>query len=109
MHSLTLVSAALALASLTSASPVAFPVPVPASGPSHKTFTVHQNASKPVFKNGPFALANTYNKYRKAIPANVAKAAAAAADGSVTNTPEPNDEVRDLGAAFPFPLLDQHL
>jgi aspergillopepsin I len=90
MHSFTLVFAALALAPLAPASPV--PAPLPANGHSTKTFTVHQNAGKPVFKNGPLALANTYNKYKKAIPSNVAKAAAAAADGSVTTTPEPNDE-----------------
>ena len=86
MHSFTLLGAALAVASLVSASPV------PASGPSTRTFTVHQNGTKPVYKNGPLALANVYNKYKKAIPANVAKAAQAAADGSVTTTPEPNDE-----------------
>jgi hypothetical protein len=68
MHSLTLVSAALALALLTSASPVAFPVPVPASGPSHKTFTVHQNASKPVLKNGPLALATRITSTGRLFP-----------------------------------------
>ena len=85
MYSFTLVSAALVLVSLTSASPL--PKPASSSESGTRTFTVQQNGSKPVYKSGPIALANAYNKYKKAIPANIVSASSSAADGSVTTTP----------------------
>lgn len=80
----TQLSVALALISLASSSPVSI------SG-LLRTFTVSQNTTKPIIKSGPLALANAYQKFKVDVPADVAAAAAAAADGSVTATPEAND------------------
>ncbi|KAI9810108.1 MAG: Type I transmembrane sorting receptor [Pycnora praestabilis] len=55
------------------------------------TFTVQQEFARYFIKNGPTALSNTYLKYNKQLPADVASAAANN-DGTVTATPEQYDE-----------------
>lgn len=77
---LTLASALLYL-SMTSAGPIE---------KRGSTFTIHQNVAKSSYKSGAQALANVYGKYGKAVPDNVA-AAAANNDGTVTATPQQYD------------------
>lgn len=85
MHSLTI---ALALSALASTS-LAKPIPVPeTSVNTKKGFTVNQGPTKP-YQAGPVQLLKTYSKYNKPAPADVSNAAAA--DGSVTATPEQFD------------------
>ena len=74
--------AALALVSLTSASPV--------EKRGKTTFTIHQGTVKPRKLSGPAAVAAVYGKYNKTAPADV-RAAAASNDGTVTATPEQYD------------------
>ncbi|KIX06936.1 uncharacterized protein Z518_04912 [Rhinocladiella mackenziei CBS 650.93] len=82
MHSFTVLLAVSAFASHSLAKPI------PASDVSTKKgFTVKQAIAKP-FQAGPVVLQKTYNKYTTAVPADVK---AAAADGSVTATPEQYD------------------
>ena len=76
---------ALLLATVVAASPVVLERGL-------QTFTVDQLA-KPVVKSGPVALAKAYQKYgTTALPTQLKAAAAAAASGSVTATPEQYDE-----------------
>lgn len=77
---LTLASALLYL-SMTSAGPIE---------KRGSTFTIHQNVPKSSYKSGAQALASVYGKYGKAVPENVA-AAAANDDGTVTATPQQYD------------------
>ena len=55
-----------------------------------KDFSVKQTVAKPSIKSGPAAVAATFLKYGKKVPANV-KAAAASNDGSVTTNPTQYD------------------
>lgn len=52
-----------------------------------QTFTVHEAVAKP-FTPGPVLMYNTYQKFRATCPPDIK---AAAADGSVTATPEQYD------------------
>ena len=74
-------SAASALISLASSSPVE---------KRREAFSVHQTVPKPFIKSGPAAVAAVYKKYGATAPADVL-AAAAANDGTVTTTPEQYD------------------
>jgi len=85
MHSLKV---ALALSALASTS-LAKPIPAPeTSVNAKKGFTVNQGPTKP-YQPGPVQLSKTYSKYNKTAPVDVSNAAAA--DGSVTATPEQYD------------------
>jgi len=53
-------------------------------------FSVQQQSNGPVVRNGPAALAKAYRKYKIDVPANLK--AAADNDGSVTATPQSDDE-----------------
>ena len=81
MLSNTYLSAALALITLTSASPIE---------PRGLAFTVEQSVARDVIKSGPAAMAATYAKYGKQAPANVT-AAAANNDGTVAANPTQYD------------------
>ena len=74
-------TAASALISITSASPVE---------KRKEAFSVHQTIPKPFIKSGPAAVAAVYKKYGGTAPKDVL-AAAAANDGTVTTTPEQYD------------------
>jgi aspergillopepsin I len=74
--------AASALASLAIANPV------PQAAAPRKGFTVNQAVAKP-FQPGPVALQKAFSKFGAVVPADVA---AAAADGSVSATPEAYDQ-----------------
>lgn len=82
MPSLTSILATTALAALAIAKPL------PAADVSPKSFVVNQSIPKSTRMTGAQMLAKTYMKYGKAIPGNVA---AAAANGQVTATPEQYD------------------
>ena len=82
MLSFTILLAASALTSTT----LAKPIPVP-QVETKKGFTLAQSVPKP-YQAGPVALQKTYLKFNKGVPAAVQ---AAAADGSVTATPEQYD------------------
>ncbi|KIX97696.1 uncharacterized protein Z520_06474 [Fonsecaea multimorphosa CBS 102226] len=82
MLSFTVLLAASALTSVT----LAKPIPVP-QVETKKGFTLVQSVAKP-FQAGPVLLQKTYLKYNSPVPADVK---AAAADGSVTATPEQYD------------------
>ncbi|KAJ9493928.1 hypothetical protein LTR99_010224 [Exophiala xenobiotica] len=85
MHSLAVVLAVSALASISLAKPI---LVADTSVNTKKGFTVNQGPAKP-FQPGPVQLQKTYNKYNKPAPADVSNAAAA--DGTVTATPEEYD------------------
>ena len=53
-----------------------------------KTFSVVQVEKGKYYKNGAIAIAKTFQKYNKEVPAVVAAAAAAAATGEVSATPD---------------------
>lgn len=78
-------SVLLAISALASIS-LAKPIPGPQVN-TKKGFTIKQAVPKP-FQAGPVVLQKAYNKFNKAAPENVK---AAAADGSVTATPEEYD------------------
>ncbi|EXJ96072.1 aspergillopepsin I [Capronia coronata CBS 617.96] len=82
MPSFSVLLAISALASFTHAKPIPAPQVT-----TKKGFTIVQAVAKP-FQAGPVVLQKAYNKFNKAIPADVK---AAAADGSVTATPEEYD------------------
>lgn len=65
---------------------LAFATPVPQAG-AKKGFTVTQSVPKP-FQAGPVVMKNTYIKYGVPVPGDID---AAAADGTVTATPEQYD------------------
>jgi len=69
----------LGIASLASSSPLLR---------KRGTFTIEESVAVPLAP-GPVSLANTYQKFGKTVPADVL---AAAADGSVTATPEEYDQ-----------------
>jgi aspergillopepsin I len=78
MPSLLSSLSALAIVSLASATPIRR---------AKQAFTVHEDVAKP-FIPGPVQLLKTYQKFGVATPPDVL---AAAADGSVTATPEQYD------------------
>ena len=82
MLSFTIMLAASALTKTA----VAKPIPVP-EVETNKGFSIAQSVAKP-YQAGPVALQKTYLKYNTAVPEAVS---AAAADGSVTATPEQYD------------------
>jgi aspergillopepsin I len=82
MYTLTALLAASALTSIS----LAKPIPVP-QATTKKGFTLAQSVAKS-YQAGPVALQKTYLKFNVAVPDSVA---AAAADGSVTATPEQFD------------------
>ena len=61
--------------------------PIPHAATPKKGFTLAQSVAKP-YQAGPVALQKTYSKYNSAVPDQVK---AAAANGSVTATPEQYD------------------
>lgn len=67
MPSFTYLTAALALASTVSATPVELH--------KRKAFTIEQVERKTFVKNGPVQVAKTLRKYGKAVPAHILKAA----------------------------------
>ena len=82
MPSLVSALSALAIVSLASATPIRR---------AKQAITIHQDVPKP-FTPGPVSLLKTYQKFGADCPADVqSAAAAAAADGSVTATPEQYD------------------
>lgn len=81
MHSLALLAWLAALSTQVAASPVAAP-----------GVRINQVSVGKKLKNGPLEVAKTYQKYKVAVPANVAAAAAAVQSGRVTATPESYDE-----------------
>lgn len=82
MHSFTVLLAVSAFASTS----LAKPIPAP-QAEVKKGFTINQSVAKP-FRAGPVVLQKTYLKYNSAVPADVK---AAAADGTVSATPEQSD------------------
>ena len=82
-----MLSSILLAASALTVTSLAKPIPVPQAATAKKGFTVAQSVAKP-YMAGPVALQKTYLKYNTAVPESVA---AAAADGSVTATPEQYD------------------
>lgn len=76
----------LLTASALTGTAIAKPIPIP-QVETKKGFTVAQSIAKP-FQAGPVALQKTYLKYNQAVPQSIS---AAAADGSVTATPEQYD------------------
>ena len=80
MPSFTSAFLALAIASVSSATPVR-------RTPAKAAFTLEQSVPKP-FLPGPAQLMRAYQKFGADVPASVA---AAASDGSVTATPEQYD------------------
>ena len=85
MLSFTILLAASALTGTAIAKPI--PAPVPQAVTPRKGFTLAESIPKP-YQAGPVALQKTYLKYNSAVPDAVK---AAAADGSVTATPEQYD------------------
>ena len=83
MHLIKQVSAASAILSIASASPL--------QQQAAKTFTIYESVVLSDIKTGPAALAHVYTKYNKTCPARVATAAANN-DGTVIATPELYDE-----------------
>jgi aspergillopepsin I len=83
MLSFTILLAASAL----TGSVLAKPIPIPQEVAPKKGFTLAQSVAKP-YQAGPVALQKAYLKYNMAVPDAVK---AAAADGSVTATPEQFD------------------
>lgn len=83
MGFLKALSTASALISFVSA----VPVELQRRGAS---FTLDQTVQKPFILSGPSAMAKTYAKFNKAVPAVIA-AAAANNDGTVTANPEAYD------------------
>lgn len=83
MSCIRALGAASALISLISA----VPVELKKGGAA---FRLDQTVQKPFILSGPSALAKTYAKYGKAVPAVIA-AAAANNDGTVTASPEEYD------------------
>ena len=79
------IAAASALLTIASASPL-----VDKRQKANKDFTVKQSVAKPSIKSGPAALAGTYAKFGKPVPAHIA-AAAADNDGTVTTSPTQYD------------------
>lgn len=77
----------LLAASALTGTALAKPIPVPQAVTPKKGFTIPQSVAKP-YQAGPVALQKTYLKFNSAVPAEIA---AAAADGSVTATPEQYD------------------
>ncbi|KIW71976.1 hypothetical protein PV04_00201 [Phialophora macrospora] len=83
MLSFTILLAASALTGTV----LAKPIPIPQEVSPKKGFTLAQSVAKP-YQAGPVALQKTYLKFNMAVPDAVK---AAAADGSVTATPEQFD------------------
>ncbi|OCL12884.1 Asp-domain-containing protein [Glonium stellatum] len=81
MPSLRSMTAALAFLGAVQASPVDLLE-------KRKTFSVAQVEKGKYYKNGAIAIAKTFQKYNKEVPAVVAAAAAAAATGEVSATPD---------------------
>ena len=82
--------AASALISLVSALPPQAKTLPPQAKKHGAAFRLDQTVRKPFILSGPSALAKTYAKYRKPVPAVIA-AAAANNDGTVTANPEQYD------------------
>lgn len=89
MHTISTLTAIVAVLGLVGASPVEHLS-------KRRAFTVAQVAGKKVFKNGPAQTAKTYRKYGKKVPASLLKAAQVGRNGTVSATPPDQYDIQYL-------------